>query len=62
MGGDARRTHHPSPLQLGGKLSVATNLNLAYTKNVQAQTPTVVAREAPLGGIRLVCCERGYPS
>ena len=29
---------------------------------MQAQTPTVVAREAPCGGVRLVFCERGYPS
>jgi len=29
---------------------------------MQAQTPTVVAREAPRGGVRLVFCERGYPS
>jgi len=29
---------------------------------MQAQTPTVVAREAPRGGIRLIFCERGYTS
>jgi len=29
---------------------------------MQAQISTVVARKAPLGGIRLVFCERGYPS
>ena len=29
---------------------------------MQAQTPTVVAREAPRGGVRLVFCERGYTS
>ena len=29
---------------------------------MQAQTPTVVAREAPRGGVRLVFCKRGYIS
>jgi len=29
---------------------------------MQAQTATVVDREAPCGGIRLVFCETGYPS
>ena len=29
---------------------------------MQAQTPTVVARETPRGGVRLVFCERGYTS
>ena len=29
---------------------------------MQAQTPTVVAREAPRGGVTLVFCERGYTS
>jgi len=29
---------------------------------MQAQTPTVVAQEAPRGGVSLVFCERGYTS
>ena len=31
-------------------------------RSVQAQPPTAVSQEAPLGGIRLVCCERACPS
>ena len=39
-------------------LQKATEVLQSTVRNVQAQTPTAVAREVPLGGIRLVCCER----
>jgi len=38
-GCDARQTHRPSPLWPGGKPSVATNLNLAYSQVYASTNP-----------------------
>ena len=58
---DARQTPHPSPLQPGGKPSVATNLNLAYSQ-VCARANNCSSLDVPLRSIRLVCCKTCYPS
>ena len=52
----------PFAIMAGREALCCNHLNSAYSQVYASMTPTVVAREAPRGGVRLVFCERGYTS
>ena len=52
----------PFAIMAGQEALCCDQSELSLVRYMQAETPTVVAQEAPRGGVRLVCCERDYPS
>jgi len=63
-GCDTQQTFPPFAIMAGLEALCCDQFTLPYSQEcvVWAQTPTVVVWEAPVGGVRLVLCERSYPS